>query len=137
MGDEDSALVDAGPILHLDEVGSLPLLQLFRTIHVPDGVWSETVGRRRIPGSRLLALGNLVRHSAPSAEVARFVRQHGLQALQGGERECLYLARDTGSTMLLTDDLAAREAAGRLGLAPVGSFGDSRPRVPARQAQLD
>ena len=40
-----------------------------------------------------------------------------------GEVECLYVCKETGVSVLLTDDLAVREAAKRMSLRPVGSLG--------------
>jgi predicted nucleic acid-binding protein len=51
------------------------------------------------------------------------VQDNGLEALHGGECECLYLCRQAAAAVLLTDDLAAREASRNLGLTPVGSLG--------------
>ena len=39
------------------------------------------------------------------------------------KRECLFLAREKSIAILLTDDMAVRDAAKRLGLVPVGSLG--------------
>ncbi|MDL1969288.1 MAG: hypothetical protein LWW97_12310, partial [Deltaproteobacteria bacterium] len=36
---------------------------------------------------------------------------------------CLYVCKETGVSVLLTDDLAVREAAKRMNLKPVGSLG--------------
>jgi predicted nucleic acid-binding protein len=43
--------------------------------------------------------------------------------LHRGELECLTLCRELGLSLLLTDDLAARDAAKSLGITPVGSLG--------------
>lgn len=41
------AVTDAGPIIHLTDVGCLGLLSIFEHLHVPDAVWLETVGQGR------------------------------------------------------------------------------------------
>ena len=69
------------------------------------------------------ALGIITRHTLPQPEVAQFIRDNRLESLQIGECECLYLCRQTGVSMLLTDDLAARNFAKPLNLTPVGSLG--------------
>lgn len=46
-----------------------------------------------------------------------------LAHLHGGERAALHLCARLQIPLLLTDDLAAREAARRLGVTPVGSVG--------------
>ena len=32
-------VTDAGPLIHLNEIGCLSLLRIFETVHVPDAVW--------------------------------------------------------------------------------------------------
>jgi predicted nucleic acid-binding protein len=118
-----AAVVDAGPLIHLTEVGGLILLRLFETLHMPNAVWSETVGRGRVQERDLARLSNVHRHTLPPADVARFVQEKGLATLQAGDTECLYLCQQLPMSTLLTDDLSVREAAKRLALTPVGSLG--------------
>lgn len=42
-GELSIAVADAGPLIHLTEIGCLPLLRIFDALHIPDAVWSETV----------------------------------------------------------------------------------------------
>lgn len=114
---------DAGPLIHLTEIDCLPLLRVFDTIHIPDAVWSETVERGRTPQTEVLRSGNIQRHALSQVEIARFIEENGLEGLQAGESECLYLCRLISVPILLTDDLAVRKAAKRLSLTPVGSLG--------------
>lgn len=55
--------------------------------------------------------------------VSRFIQENGLNALHRGEQECLCLCIDDRVSVMLTDDLAARDAAQRVGVTPVGSLG--------------
>jgi predicted nucleic acid-binding protein len=114
---------DAGPLIHLAEIECLSLLSLFERLHIPGAVWRETVGQARVSGSDILEVGNVQQHTLSVIAVDRFVAQHRLEKLHSGERECLYLCRQIGVSVLLTDDLAVRESAQRLGLTPVGSLG--------------
>ncbi len=124
MGDEvTSAVADAGPIIHLNEVGCLPFLRVFDALHIPDAVWAETVEQARVSSENIHRLGIVQRHTLPQAEVAAFVQEHNLQDLHHGERECLYLCKHISVPILLTDDLAVRETAKRLSLIAVGSLG--------------
>lgn len=118
-----AAVADAGPLIHLTEIGCLPLLGIFERLHIPDAVWRETVEQGGVPQGDVLGLDTVQRHTLPQSEVARFVQENGLEGLHGGERECLYLCQQVGVSILLTDDLAVREAAKRLNLTPVGSLG--------------
>lgn len=119
----DIAVADAGPLIHLTEIGCLPLLRIFDTLHIPDAVWAETVGQGRISQGDVFGTGIVQRHSLSHSEIVRFTREKGFEKLQDGERECLYLCQQIGVSVLLTDDLAVREEAKRLNLIPVGSLG--------------
>ena len=114
-----AAVADTGPLIHLAEIGCLPLLSIFEEIHIPDGVWREA---DRPPAIRQ-GLTFARRHLLSEEEIARFSAEHGLQKLQAGERESLLLCSRLGVTVLLTDDLAVRRASKVLGLTPVGSLG--------------
>jgi len=117
------AVADAGPLIHLNEIGCFSLLRIFETLHIPDAVWSETVGQARVSQADVLGLGNVQQHSLLQGEVAQFIQENGLEDLHTGECECLYLCQQVEVPILLTDDLAVREAAKRLKLTPVGSMG--------------
>jgi len=117
------AVADAGPLIHLNEIGCFSLLRIFETLHIPDAVWSETVGQARVSQADVLGLGNIQQHSLPQEEIAQFIQKNNLGDLHTGERECLYLCQRVGVPILLTDDLAVRKAAKRLKLTPVGSLG--------------
>jgi len=116
-------VADAGPLVHLAEIESLPLLSIFESLYIPEAVWLETVGQERVSQTDVLGLGNVQRHTLSQTEVTRFIEKNNLEKLHVGERECLYLCRQIGVSVLLTDDLAVRESAKRLQLTPVGSLG--------------
>jgi predicted nucleic acid-binding protein len=118
-----AAVVDAGPLIHLTEIDGLALLRIFAALHIPDAVWSETVRPDRVREVELAELRNVHRHTLPQAHVAQFLQETGLEALQAGDVECLYLCQHTRVSTLLTDDLSVREVAKRLSLTPVGSLG--------------
>ena len=44
----------AGPLIHLNEIGRLSLLQLFTPLYIPDTVWSETVDQERLADTAVL-----------------------------------------------------------------------------------
>jgi len=91
------AVADAGPLIHLAEVGCLSFLTLFEQLYIPDTIWLETVGRKRITAPDILALDNIDRQTIPKEEVSRFVQRNNLEALHAGEHESLYLCYQMGS----------------------------------------
>ncbi len=124
MGDGDLiAVSDAGPFVHLAEVNGLLLLNIFARLHVPETVWTEVARQRQVTGADFSTIGNIQRRDSSSTEVAKFVAKNRLEELHSGEQECLCLCLQIGISILLTDDLAARDVAKRLGLIPVGSLG--------------
>lgn len=122
-GEVNIAVADAGPLIHLAEIQCLPFLRVFDVLHIPDAVWLETIGHGRLLQEDILGLGIFQRHTIPQSEVMRFAQEQGCGDLQSGERECIYLCRLKGLSVLLTDDLAVREKCKRLNLVPVGSLG--------------
>ena len=64
-----------------------------------------------------------VRHEIAPREVSQFAALKELERLQAGELEGLYLCSQLRVPIILTDDLAVREAARGLALQPVGSLG--------------
>lgn len=119
----NGAVTDAGPLIHLAEIDSLALLLIFDALHVPDAVWLECIRPGRVPEEALQRLTNLQHHFLESAEVSEFVVGQNLTQLDVGEQEALCLTHKLGTSVLLTDDLAVRDTAKRLGLRPIGSLG--------------
>lgn len=119
-GQVESAVADAGPLIHLYEVGQTHLLILFDALCIPDAVWAESVGEGRIPPPDL---DNVQRHAIVDSHVEQFVHTHSLNNLHAGERESLFLCHHLDITLLLTDDLTVRDAAKRLQIRPIGSLG--------------
>jgi len=103
---------DAGPVIHLDELGCLHLLADFETILVPDAVWLE-VSRHRpnIPEQTEVKLVRTQVAPFDSIEFRTLVRALSLDI---GEQAALALAYQRTQALLLTDDAAARLAAERL-----------------------
>ena len=118
-----AAVSDAGPLIHLAEIRSLALLNVFSAVHVPHAVWDEVVGQGRVAESYVLDSADLHRHTFPREKVRLFVERNALLDLHAGECECLYCCKTMNIGILLTDDLAVRDAARRLGITPVGSLG--------------
>ncbi|WP_438015767.1 hypothetical protein WMF18_33565 [Sorangium sp. So ce315] len=116
MGLEAIAVADAGPLIHLDELGALELLAVFERILIPDVVQHEVIRHRAT-----FSLPASVTSEVRTVEVSRTAPEHA--HLQDGEVAALSLCKELGVTLLLTDDLAARDAARGRGVTPVGSLG--------------
>ena len=76
---ELKATTDAGPLIHLAEIGCLRFLNSFDALHVPDAVWLETVAQGRISRTDLSNLQNVQRHSLAESEVEQFVKQSAIK----------------------------------------------------------
>lgn len=123
MGMTEAALrivvADAGPLIHLDELDSLDLLD-FSEILVPAAVWNEVARHRP------MALANRQVHLCRQTEIRASPQVQTLTPVFGlhqGEREALSLCLSHPGAMLLTDDAAARLAADSLGIAAHGTLG--------------
>lgn len=106
------AVADAGPIIHLGEIGSLELLSVLDRLVVPETVFRE-VEAGGTP-SQLDALEfDVVRSDTDAVDATK---------LDPGETAALAIALERDG-VLLTDDLAAREHASDRGVEVHGSIG--------------
>jgi predicted nucleic acid-binding protein len=121
--DQKTPLVvcDAGPLIHLDELGCLDLLADFSEVLVPDAVWREV--QRHRPGALAHPELTLRRVSPTAPEPAALEALAQVLSLHTGEWEALRVALEHRPGLLLTDDTAARLAAGNLGIMTHGTIG--------------
>ena len=123
MSDQGPPLVvcDAGPLIHLDELGALDLLADFAEVLVPDAVWREVEQHR--PGALThpgVTLRLITPRMAVSPELEALAQVFSLHT---GEGEALRVAMEHRPGLLLTDDTAARLAAGNLRIGTHGTIG--------------
>ena len=121
---EDRARVvvcDAGPLIHLDELGELALLCDFAEVLVPDAVRAEVEYHR--PGVFAAGVHGLRVRAATRAPTVELLAMSRLFPLHAGETEAIQLALECGAELLLTDDTAARLAARHLGIGVHGTLG--------------
>ena len=116
-------VADAGPIIHLSQLGHLDLVPaLFGRVIVPRRVYDEIVqAGKGLPGSTELQGApwvDLDERDLRTA-VARLLRNH----LDAGEAEALGLALEVQADLVLSDDRQARIAAESLGLRVQGTLG--------------
>jgi predicted nucleic acid-binding protein len=107
-----AAVSDAGPLIHLAEIDSLELLATFDALLVPETVHNE-VEAGGVPDG----LSDLSYELVEADESG--VKTEGLDA---GERAAIAVAEERG-VVLLSDDLAARDAASDTGVEVRGSIG--------------
>ncbi len=124
---------DAGPLIHLDELGCLDLLADFEAVLVPEQVWQE------VEPDRPSALGQLDADLdrvtlGLSAEVTFQALVRAL-ALDLGEQAALSLVALHPGAILLTDDAAARLAAKGLGYRVHGTVGILLRAIRRRQRE--
>lgn len=106
------AVADAGPIIHLAEIDSLELLFVLDKLYVPETVYEE------------LDAGGLP-SGITDLPYERVTPEEPLptrQELDAGEKAALAVAGER-SAVLLTDDMAARDAAKDAGIEVHGSIG--------------
>lgn len=96
---------DAGPLIHLDELGCLDLLCDFADVLVPSVVWQE-VKLHRPSVLRRRAVKLQLRNSLPDASPA-LTQLAGAFSRAAGELGALRLLQESSAGILLTDDAAA------------------------------
>lgn len=114
-------VADAGPLIHLDELRCLELLEDFPVVRIPRQVWQEALRHRpaafEVPGKSWLRVDVEV---SREPELQTIVRSLSLDL---GEQAALTLMRQHPESVLLTDDSAARLASKSLGFRAHGTLG--------------
>lgn len=117
-------MVDAGPFIHLDQIGHLTLLKRLPCLLIPASVLSElSMGGSQRPFQAVARWPNLKVIAVRNPLSSPGMKPIGRMALQRGELDCLSLACERHPSTFLTDDLAARTAAERLGIDVHGTVG--------------
>jgi len=115
------AVLDAGPLIHLDELGRLNLLSDFKELLVPQAVLEEALLHR--PDMKLAVLSNVEIISEPPPLPADLLKLADELALHAGERAALAVLKARGGQFLLSDDAAARSVALAAGFQTHGTVG--------------
>ena len=112
---------DAGPLIHLDGLNCLTLLNDFDQILVPHQVWQEV--ERHRPAA--LSKPELILQQVDVTISTQSVFQALVRAfsLDLGEQAALSLMQGYSDAIFLTDDAAARLAAATLGYRVHGTIG--------------
>lgn len=124
MAEADPAslvICDAGPLIHLEELGCLDLLRDFALVQVPNAVWREV--HQHCPSALRHRKLKLQRVSSSPEATPKLIKLAQAFLLDLGELEALQLMQQSPEAILLTDDAAARLVAERLEYEVHGTIG--------------
>ena len=111
-----AAVCDAGPLIHLSEIGQADLLSQFTPLLVPELVRQEAIS--------FIQPADLSIKVVPVSDADREGTSGLILAkIDAGELDCLALCLRDKHLLFLTDDLMARKEASRLGVPVHGSVG--------------
>lgn len=129
---------NAGPLIHLDQLGCIDLLSDFSVVLVPDAVWAEVLKHR----PTALPQPFLTRKHPPQALDTKTAAWCKAFSLDAGEAGCLALLAGMHRAIFLTDDAAARLSGQQMGIEVHGTLGvlvrsvRIRKRTPQQVLQL-
>lgn len=115
-------ILDAGPIIHLDEIECLSLLLDFKELLVPEAVWDEVQFHRSgALQNKTIPFEKVSLETYNNAQILMLCNAFGLD--QGEEQAILLSFQCQHAAILLTDDAAARLAAKAAGIRAYGTIG--------------
>ncbi len=115
------AVCDAGPIIHLDEIGVLYLIEDFQEILLCPAVISEVQTKRPNLFAKISPPFVLLPRAFPTDQT--LIAMCRALLLDTGESEALALMESNPAAIFLTDDSAARMVAERMGYKVHGTIG--------------
>ena len=114
----ETVVLDAGPVIHLDEIGCLHLLTDFKRLLLPGAVSQE------IESHRSVVFQSNVLFEKVDAVISETIHTTcALFSLDTGEIEAIALCSQYPASILLTDDASARLTAKTLGIRAYGTIG--------------
>ena len=114
-------VADAGPVIHLDELGCLDLLDDIGDLFFPSEVWSEITSARTGVTRDCILNAHVV--SVQEYASPGLITLAETMDLHRGETLALMLAEQKACEIFLCDDAAARLAGESLGLRVHGTLG--------------
>ncbi len=112
---------DSGPIIHLDELNCLYLLEDFWEVLIPDTVHKEIKQYRPVSLSRMNV--SLIVSPGNIPNDTRLLTLCRIFSLDAGEMEALALMEKNLDAIFLTDDASARMVAEQMGFKVHGTIG--------------
>lgn len=116
-----TAVFDAGPIIHLDELACLELISDFQKNLLSDTVWREIEAHR--PTALTKTDVKLVHLKEPYHPDKKLNTMCRLFSLDAGETEALSVMAKNPNAIFFTDDAAARFVAEQIGYKVHGTIG--------------
>jgi predicted nucleic acid-binding protein len=114
-------ICDAGPIIHLDEINCLNLLNDFEEIVLPISVEREIAVHR---SSALTDSNLIIKQQTANLEIGEeLLALCQIFSLDAGETEALVLMQHNPASIFLTDDAAARLVAEQMKFEVHGTIG--------------
>jgi predicted nucleic acid-binding protein len=114
-------ICDAGPLIHLDELGSLQLMQDFSEVIIPERVKQEVLRYRSISFAETNIIWRIFPDVlSPGASLQTMCRAFSLDS---GEMSALSILSHYPDAVFLTDDAAARLVATKSGYKVHGTVG--------------
>ena len=120
MAKSNIVVCDAGPLIHLDEMGCLELLFDFDEVLVPDEVWQEVNNNRKQALDHPELKKTHINNKTFDVQINIMIKAFSLDK---GESDALTLFKEYPYAIFLTDDSAARFAATQLGIKVHGTIG--------------
>jgi uncharacterized protein len=119
---------NAGPIMALGKLGALDILfKLFDQVNIPTAVHREVVvqGKQQGQTDAIIADIAIRQQKLKIVDVANIEMPTDIASLplDQGEKEAIYLGTLTPNSLVLLDDLKARNEAKALGLSVKGTLG--------------
>jgi predicted nucleic acid-binding protein len=114
----DCVVSDTGPILHLFEIDSLKLLNIFNNIYIPPEVSNEL---KKNGFNKKIKNLKTIKLSARSKDNSSIIQKK--YELDLGEAEVIALAKQENIKLILTDDLDARNTMKNLNFEVHGTIG--------------
>jgi predicted nucleic acid-binding protein len=121
MKNISAAVADAGPLIHLDELGWLFVLESFDTVWIPPEVEDEATRHR--PQWKNVAPSNIRIETAAREAWGWWRAKTKFVQLDKGEQAALALWQRHQDAILLCDDLQARVVAQDFGIPVMGTLG--------------